>query len=99
APLYRALRQRHIDFLSVWNDHRCREMLNGLRTMDGDITTDANRREALGDESDIYVWKVSAAYAAFLASPDQLARIESRYQGSQEQAETMGWRPSPPWAT
>ncbi|HEY3999855.1 MAG TPA: hypothetical protein VGO93_13355 [Candidatus Xenobia bacterium] len=99
APLYHALRRRHIDYLTLWNDHRCREMLNGLRTMDGDVTTDANHQEALGDESDIYVWKVSAAYAAFLASPAQLARIEGRYQGSQEQAETLGWRPSPPWAT
>lgn len=90
APLMKALRNRHISYLTLWNDRRSREMLNGLRTMDGDVTNPSNRSEALGDESDIYVWKVTSALAAWMATPDEVADLEARFDGSQERAETAG---------
>jgi hypothetical protein len=91
APLLDALSRHNITFLTLWNDRRCREMLNGLRTMDGDVTTAANRSEALGDESDIYLWKCLAALSGTRATPDQVAELLARYNGTQDVCETAGF--------
>lgn len=96
GPLLDALRRHRISFLTLWNDTRCRQMLNGLRTMDGDVTTPGNAREALGDESDIYVWKTTGALAAYHASPWELSDLLARYRGNQDEAETAGFRAAGP---
>lgn len=90
APLFDALRRRRISYVSLWNDLRCRQMLNGLRTMDGEVTTPANASQAMGDESDIYLWKTLAALAATRATPEQLAALVVRYEADQGEAETAG---------
>lgn len=90
APLFDALRRRRISYVTLWNDLRCRQMLNGLRTMDGEVTTSANASQAMGDESDIYLWKTLAALAATRATPEQLAALTLRYAPDQAEAETAG---------
>ncbi|MDQ7826249.1 MAG: hypothetical protein RDV48_25835 [Candidatus Eremiobacteraeota bacterium] len=90
--LLQALEKYRITYLTLWDDTRCREMLSGFRTMDGDITTGANSSEALGDESDIYLWKVLAAYGALISSDDSLTRLIDRYRYRWDIAECMGLR-------
>jgi hypothetical protein len=70
SPLLRALERHNITFLTLWRDTRCRQMLNGLRTVDGDLTTPANASYALVDESDIYLWKVVGSLSAYLAGEE-----------------------------
>jgi len=70
-----------INYLTLWKDRRAREMLNGYRTMDGEITSGSNRSQALADESDIYIWKVIAAYGALISSPESLAERVAEYRG------------------
>jgi len=63
--------------------------------MDGDVTSDVNRHEALGDESDIYVWKVCSALAGYHASDEEVSRLVEVYRGEQDEVETAGfesWR-------
>lgn len=93
AALFDALRRRGISYVTLWNDLRCRQMLNGLRTMDGDVTTPANASQAMGDESDIYLWKTLAALAATRATPQQVTALSLRYAPSQGEAETAGFTP------
>ena len=81
-----------ISFISLWKDHRSRDMLNGLRTVFGKITTSSNKRYALGDESDIYPWKVAAAYAALNASNDIVKKLIGKYYGPWDVAECRGLR-------
>ena len=92
-PLIVALRRHGVTYLFLWNDERTRMMLNGLLTMDGVPTTPANAPEALGDESDIYVWKTMAAAAALNARPAELTALLERYRGSQDESETRGFVP------
>lgn len=94
-PLIQALRSHGVTYLTLWNDVRTRKMLNGLLTMDGVPTTPANAREALGDESDIYVWKTMAAAAALNARPAELTALLERYRGPQDESETRGFVPRP----
>ncbi|MGV8120746.1 MAG: hypothetical protein AB2L14_13385 [Candidatus Xenobiia bacterium LiM19] len=70
-----------ISYLTLWKDRRSREMLNGYRTMDGEITCASNKSEALADESDIYLWKVIAAYGALISPPESIAARIAEYQG------------------
>ncbi len=93
-PLLAALTRDHIDYLTLWNDRRSREMLNGLRTMDGVPTTPANASQALGDEADIYLWKTIGALVAVQVSPFELQDITSRYVGTYGQSETVGFDPA-----
>jgi hypothetical protein len=93
APLLAAIRRHRISYVTLWQDRRCHQMLNGLRTMDGDITTPANAREAMGDESDIYVWKTLAALAGLRASESQLAELCDRYAGPQADVEIARFKP------
>lgn len=93
SVLFEALRRHQIDYITLWNDRRCRQMLNGLRTMDGDITNSANQKEAMGDESDIYLWKTLAALAGVHATPTQVAWLRTRYLPEQSEAETVGFSP------
>lgn len=85
-----ALERRKVTYLSLWNDPRSRQMLNGLRTMDGDVTTAENRSQALGDESDIYPWKVLGSLAAYRQGEAYVKEQVQRYSGPQSEAETRG---------
>lgn len=87
-----AMDQYKISFISLWRDHRSRDMLNGLRTVFGEITTSANQNLSLGDESDIYPWKVAAGYAALNAPDEVLNRLVEKYRGPWDVAECRGVR-------
>ncbi len=72
------IREHDVNYLSLWNNVRTRDMLNGWLTMDGELTDNVNYQEALGDESDIYPWKIIGAYAAFIGTKNNLlSDIES----------------------
>jgi hypothetical protein len=85
-----AINNRNLKFIDLWNDVHSRDMLNGLRTVYGDITADHNKHLALGDESDIYVWKVAAAYAALQASDETVASLVKKYAAEWDIAECQG---------
>ena len=85
-----ALERRNVTYLTLWNDPRSRQMLNGLRTMDGDVTTPENRSEALGDESDIYPWKVMGSLAAYLQGEEYVKRQIERFSLPQSEVEVGG---------
>lgn len=84
------LERANITYLTLWNDTRSRQMLNGLRTMDGEVTTDDNRSQALGDESDIYPWKVMGSLAAYRQGPDYVKKQIERYSPPQSEVEVSG---------
>ena len=85
-----AIRRLRINYLTLWNDKRCREMLNGLRTLDGDQRTRQNAGQALGDESDIYPWKVVGSLAAYRQGPEYVTSMQSKYAPSQVEVEVAG---------
>lgn len=82
--------KRNVTYLTLWNDTRSRQMLNGLRTMDGEVTTAENRSEALGDESDIYPWKVLGSLAAYRQGADYVKQQIQRYSLPQSEVEVRG---------
>lgn len=85
-----ALDRRNVTYVTLWNDARSRQMLNGLRTMDGDVTTPENQSEALGDESDIYPWKVMGSLAAYRQGPNYVSAQIERYSLPQSEVEVRG---------
>ncbi|MFA5507843.1 MAG: hypothetical protein WC314_05975 [Vulcanimicrobiota bacterium] len=85
-----ALDRLNVTYLDLWNDPRSREMLNGLRTVEGERTTRANAHLALGDESDIYPWKVLGSLSALNAGEEYLARVVERYSVPQLAGEVRG---------
>jgi hypothetical protein len=85
-----ALGTHDVNFLTLWNDLRCRQMLNGLRTMDGEITNNANRAQALVDESDIYLWKVLGGLAGYLAGPEFTRSTVAHYDANRDFVEVAG---------
>ncbi len=90
APFLAALERQDVTWLDLWRDRRSRQMLNGLRTVEGEVTTPENAHLALGDESDLYPWKVLASLAAFQAGPDFTARMVARYSGPWDLVEVQG---------
>jgi hypothetical protein len=85
-----ALERLNVTYLDLWNDPRSREMLNGLRTVEGERTTRKNSHLALGDESDIYPWKVLGSLSALLAGQEYLERVVERYSVPQLAGEVRG---------
>ncbi|MEW6283822.1 MAG: hypothetical protein AB1758_34740, partial [Candidatus Eremiobacterota bacterium] len=90
GPFLEALSRHNVNFLTLWNDLRCRQMLNGLRTMEGEITEPATAHLALGDESDIYLWKVLGSLAAYQSGPEYTRDAVSRYDGERDFVEVEG---------
>ncbi|MCD4783289.1 MAG: transglycosylase SLT domain-containing protein [Candidatus Eremiobacteraeota bacterium] len=87
-----AINQYNLSFIDLWKDNTSRGMLSGLRTVFGHITTSANKRLSLGDESDIYPWKVIAGYAA-LDAPESIRKgLIEKYRGPWDVAECRGLR-------
>lgn len=87
-----AIHKHDLSFIHLWKDKRSRNMLNGLKTVEGHITTHANSHMALGDESDIYNWKVAAAYGALYAPEDVFNGLVKKYQGLWDTTECKGLR-------
>lgn len=85
-----SLDKLNVTYLDLWNDPRSREMLNGLRTVEGEKTTRANAHLALGDESDIYPWKVLGSLSGFLAGEKYLKETVERYSVPQLAGEVRG---------
>ncbi len=85
-----AIGRNSVTYLTLWNDTRCREMLNGMRTLDGDPTTPYNASEALGDESDIYPWKVLGSLSGFLQGESYVADHQQVYVLPQSEVEVSG---------
>ncbi len=85
-----AIERLNVSYLDVWNDPRSREMLNGLRTVEGEKTTRANKHLALGDEADIYPWKVLGSLSGVLASEGYLEKTVERYSVPQLAGEVRG---------
>jgi hypothetical protein len=90
SSFLKALEKLNVTYLDLWNDPRSREMLNGLRTVEGEKTTPANANLALGDESDIYPWKVLGSLSGVLAGPDYLDKTIERYSVPQLAGEVRG---------
>lgn len=84
------IKENNITYLSLWQNQKIRDMLNGYLTMDKEITTSLNSHNALGDESDIYPWKVFGGYAAFLDTPEGLNDKIKKCAQSQAALETSG---------
>ncbi|MBI3926955.1 MAG: hypothetical protein HY319_15575 [Armatimonadetes bacterium] len=82
-----ALDRHKVTYMDLWNDRRCRQMLNGLRTVEGEVTSSANRHMALGDESDIYPWKVLGSLAAYQAGEKHATAMIEKYSGRRDVAE------------
>lgn len=85
-----AMERHKVTYMTLWNDRRTREMLNGLRTVEGEPTNWSNAHMALGDESDIYPWKVLGSLSAYLAGEQHLARMVQKYNGRQDAIEVAG---------
>lgn len=90
SALLQALNRQDVTWLDLWQDPRARQMLNGQRTVYGDPTTPANAHLALGDESDLYPWKVLASISALLEGPDYTARMVARYRERWDLVEVRG---------
>lgn len=84
------LEKLNVTYLDLWNDPRSREMLNGLRTVEGERTNPSNGHLALGDESDIYPWKVLGSLSAMLAGEEYLNTCVERYSIPQLAGELRG---------
>ena len=79
-----------IKYADLWQYEKTRAMLSGVRTMNGELTTDANRYEALGDEADIYLWKVLSSWVAYKAGQDYTAWMIENNRGSREECAYSG---------
>ncbi|MFP4498949.1 MAG: transglycosylase SLT domain-containing protein [Vulcanimicrobiota bacterium] len=87
-----ALDKHKIKFIDLWDDNISRDMLNGLRTVYGHQTNSYNRHLSLGDESDIYPWKIIAAYSILSAPGKTLKRLVKKYEGPWDVAELRGMK-------
>jgi len=86
-----AILRHQLGYIDLWKDEFTRDILNGLRTVDGEVTTRKNTADALGDETDIYLWKVIGARGALDASPEDLEALMSRYAFRRDVAEYQGF--------
>lgn len=84
------IRREHITYLALWNDQHLREIMSGLRAVSGKIASKDNNFDTLGDESDLYLWKIIGAYGAYKADAHLLAGLENRYLNRKDQSDTNG---------
>lgn len=88
--LLRAIARYDLKFIDLWNCRKSREMLCGARTVYGNNVTEANKHLALGDESDIYPWKVMGSYAGFNAGTAFVKNQEKKYADRWDLSEVHG---------
>ena len=84
------IKDKKINYLSLWKNQKVRNMMNGYLTMEGEITNSKNYYDALADESDIYPWKIFGAYSAFIDTPKGLADKIYKCRGTLIETETEG---------
>ena len=84
------IKDKNINYLSLWKNQKVRNMMNGYLTMEGEITNSKNYYDALADESDIYPWKIFGAYSAFVDTPEGLADKIYKCRGTVIETETEG---------
>lgn len=89
-PFIDAIERHNVTYLTLWNDRRCRQMLNGLRTVEGEVTSPDNRHMALGDESDLYPWKVLGSLAAYREGEQHVVGLIEKYSGRRDASEVRG---------
>lgn len=85
-----AIDRYNLGYIDLWKDYQSRQMLNGLRTVYGHVTHPGNRHLSLGDESDIYPWKVVSALGALYADEALLEKLVDKYRGPWDLAECRG---------
>lgn len=90
VPVSKYIADNNITYLSLWQNQKTRDMLSGYLTMEGEVTNGHNIHDALGDESDIYPWKIFGAYSAILDSSEGLKRKINECTGRVDLIETDG---------
>ncbi len=70
SSVFFAVERFNLKFIDLWKCPLTRGILNGSRTVTGEKTTPSNAHMALGDESDLYVWKVLGSWAGYKAGPE-----------------------------
>lgn len=88
AFLNEIIKKHKITFISLWEDNYIREIMSGFRAMSGNVANEANSRDTLGDESDLYPWKITGALGAYGAGEDALLHLQKRYMGRKDQSDT-----------
>ena len=85
-----ALELYDIKYIDLWNSRFTREILCGLRTVYGEKVNDENASLAMGDESDLYPWKVIASYVGFSSGEGFVRSMQERYSGGLDLCEVRG---------
>ena len=88
--LLEALDLYDLKYIDLWNNVFTREMLCGLRTVYGDKVNDENASLALGDESDLYLWKVIASYVGLKSGENFVRTLQGRYDLPLDLCEVRG---------
>lgn len=88
--LMEAIEVYDIKFIDLWNNRRSREILCGIRTVGGDKANADNIDMTLGDESDLYLWKVIGSYAGYAAGDSFVTSMQQSYAGSFDESMVKG---------
>ena len=88
--LLEALELYDLKYLDLWNNVYTREILCGLRTVYGDKVNAENASLALGDESDLYLWKIVASYVGLKSGDNFVRTLQSRYDLPLDLCEVRG---------
>lgn len=81
--------QNKITYLSLWKDQHVREVMNGLRAVNGSIASKENKSDTLGDESDLYLWKIIGALGAYLTTEDMISQLKTYYAPRKDQVDSQ----------
>ncbi|MBQ7502724.1 hypothetical protein IJT93_08440 [bacterium] len=88
--LVEAIQVYDIKFIDLWNNKRSREILCGIRTVNGEKANADNIDMTLGDESDLYPWKVIGSYAGYVAGESFVTSMQQNYSGSFDESMVRG---------
>lgn len=88
--LLEALELYDLKYIDLWNNVYTREILCGLRTVYGDKVNSENESLALGDESDLYPWKVIASYVGLKSGDNFVRTLQGRYDLPLDLCEVRG---------
>ncbi len=70
--LLEQIRKNDVKYIDLWQHPKVKNMMNGWFTMDGVLVNPLNAANALGDESDIYPWKIVSSFAAYNESEESV---------------------------
>lgn len=88
--LLEALKLYDLKYIDLWNSVYTREILCGLRTVYGDKVNSENSSLALGDESDLYPWKIVASYVGLKSGENFVRTLQNRYDLPLDLCEVRG---------